>query len=147
MSGSGLESFDPLRIKPVGELMQGRQMSGGVIQHLCRRLDAVRQWRDAIDFGWPGLAPCADQRLGHLDVALHAKMWAQRKHLVLAVRVVQQAFGTGRKLEGFAVPLEYRGLIHGAEPASCARRLLGGDAAPADFLDRIAFHLCAESLA
>src|SRR5690606_7415627 len=50
--------------------------------------------------------PGLDHRHGHLDVALHAEMRADREGLVRAVVVLEDARGPRRDAEGLAVPVE-----------------------------------------
>src|SRR6267142_2701436 len=90
--------------------------------------------------------PRADQLFGHLDVALHAEMPAERISLVLAVRVLQHPRRAGRDAESLAMPVERFERLQLAQPV--ARHRVVGDAhlAPADLPDGAGAHRAAEGL-
>ena len=81
------------------------------------------------------LAPAANHRFRHFDMALQAEMFAQRETLVGAVTAGQQRHRTGRQAEGFAMPVETVEAAHITEPGRCRFAGDDRDLAPADFLD------------
>ena len=100
-----LRSFRPAVVDPVGDLVQSGQARLEVLFDFARRLHAgLAVPRDLV--GAAALQPVCDQLRGHLDVALHAEVPAERERLVRAVLALEHARRARRDAEGLAVPLE-----------------------------------------
>src|SRR2546430_7559295 len=123
-STSATESLRPAVVDAVGdrvELLQPLlQVRFDLLWPLHRRAGRV-----VPELVAAAAQPRADQLLGHLDMALHAEMPAERIGLVLAVRVLQHPRRAGRDAEGLAVPVERFERLQLAQPV--ARHRVVGD--------------------
>src|SRR5712691_7345658 len=137
-----LQSLDPALVEANGDFVERAHALVEPLEHLLRGLHRRPGLGDK--FLFPVFAPGADQPGGHLDVALHAQMPAERERLVRAIRARRDLGRLRRDGEGLAVPVKTGKLAGRAEPLARQRVVLDRDGAPADFLHGIARHFSAQ---
>src|SRR5687767_7215404 len=125
------QALGPAVVDPVCDLVQAVQARLQVLLDLRRGLDG-RTFLMLLDLLRSGAEPGAHQLGGHLDVALHAEVLAERERLVRAVRTLEDARPPWRDAEGLAMPVERFERLHGAEPLAGNAVVCDLHLAPAD---------------
>src|SRR6266853_4229810 len=144
MTSLDFQSLDPAPVEALRDRVERTHALLQPLEHLLRGLHRRPGFRNELLA--PVFAPSADQLGCHLDLALHAEVFAENERLVRAMRTPGDARRLGRDGEGLTVPVKTGERATGGQPLARASVVFDRDQAPADFLHGVARHFPAQRL-